>query len=212
MARIKKGILGGFSGKVGTVVGASWKTVDYMRGLPRPSNKPSTMKQLAQRNKMALLRGFLLGLRDVIELRFQNISKYTPMNDALSYNMLNTIEGIHPEQSVNFKQLIFSKGDLLGTWSPKVVSIKSNSVDFSWKNGNFTPLCAADDQVTLVVYNPVKKVFCILENAGLREDKASRLLLPEDFAGDTLHCYISFYSENRKLASTNEYLGEITAV
>ncbi|WEK18364.1 MAG: DUF6266 family protein [Candidatus Pedobacter colombiensis] len=209
MARIKKGILGGFSGKVGTVIGASWKGVDYMRAVPKPSNKPATTKQLAQQNKMALLRGFLLGLSDIIELCFQNISKHTAMNDALSYNLLNTIEEIYPEQSVNFKQLIFSKGELLGSWSPKIVSTKSNSVDFSWKNGNFTPLCAADDQVTLVVYDQVEKEFCILEKAALREDKAARLLLPENFRGHTLHCYISFYSENRKLASTNEYLGEV---
>ena len=32
MGTIKKGILGGFSGKVGTVVGASWKGISYMRG------------------------------------------------------------------------------------------------------------------------------------------------------------------------------------
>lgn len=212
MGRIKKGILGGFSGKVSYVVGASWKGVDYMRGLPAPSIKPSTDKQLAQRNKMALLRGFLLGVGDIVETCFQNISKYTPMNDALSYNMLNTIDGVYPDQSVNFKQLIFSKGELLGAWLPKIVSTKSNSVDFSWKNGNFTPLCAADDQVTLVVYDPVEKEFCILEKAALREDKAARLLLPANFNGHTLHCYISFYSENRKLASTNEYLGEVKAV
>ena len=162
MARIKKGILGGFSGKVGTVVGTSWKGMDYMRALPRERTTPATVKQLAQQNKMALLRGFLLGLSDIIEPCFQNISKYTAMNDALSYNMLNTIEGIYPEQRVNFKQLIFSKGELLGSWSPKIVSTKSNSVDFSWKNGNFTPFCAADDQVTLVVYDPVEKEFCIM--------------------------------------------------
>ncbi len=31
MGTISKGILGGFSGKVGTVVGGSWKGIDYMR-------------------------------------------------------------------------------------------------------------------------------------------------------------------------------------
>ena len=35
MGRIKQGILGGFSGKVGTVVGASWKGKAYMRGMPQ---------------------------------------------------------------------------------------------------------------------------------------------------------------------------------
>ena len=31
MGTIKQGILGGFSGKVGSVVGASWKGISYMR-------------------------------------------------------------------------------------------------------------------------------------------------------------------------------------
>lgn len=34
MGKINQGILGGFSGKVGTVVGGSWKGTAYMRGLP----------------------------------------------------------------------------------------------------------------------------------------------------------------------------------
>ena len=32
MGTIKQGILGGFSGKVGTVVDSSWKGISYMRG------------------------------------------------------------------------------------------------------------------------------------------------------------------------------------
>ncbi len=31
MGTISKGILGGFSGTVGTVIGGSWKGIEYMR-------------------------------------------------------------------------------------------------------------------------------------------------------------------------------------
>lgn len=212
MGRIKKGILGGFSGKVGAVVGASWRGIDYMRSLPEKSTKAFTPAQLAQQNKMALYRGFLLGVDDIIEKCFQNIRKYTPMNEALSYNMLNSVEGEFPEQNINFMNLLFSKGELRGAWSPKANSIEGNTVDFSWENGNLMPLCAADDQVTLVVYDPEQKEFCKLENAGLRNDKNARLVLPENFSGHTVHCYLSFYSNVKKLASTNEYLGTVDVV
>lgn len=212
MGRIKKGILGGFSGKVGAVVGASWRGIDYMRGLPKKSTKPATASQLAQQNKMALFRGFLLGLDDIIEKCFQNIKKYTPMNDALSYNMLNSVEGEYPEQNINFMNLLFSKGELRGAWSPKAKSTKSNTIDFSWENGNLMPLCAADDQITLVVYSPENQQFCILENAALRGEKIARLILPENFKGRTVHCYISFYAEPRKLSSSNEYLGTVKVI
>lgn len=207
MGRIKNGILGGFSGKVGSVVGASWLGIDYMRALPKKSTKPATDFQLAQRNKMAMLRGFLLGVEDIIEQCIQNITKYKKMNEALSYNMLNAIEGVYPDQKINFKNLLFSRGELRGAWSAKAISVEPHSIDFSWENGIAMPLCATDDQVTVVVYNPEKLQFCKLQNAGLREDKITRLILPENFTGDTVHCYISFYSDDRKLASTGEYLG-----
>jgi hypothetical protein len=35
MGTIKKGILGGFSGRVGTIAGASWKGIAYMCSLPQ---------------------------------------------------------------------------------------------------------------------------------------------------------------------------------
>jgi len=212
MGRIKKGILGGFSGKVGTVIGASWLGIDYMRGLPRISDKPASKAQLAQQNKMALLRGFLLGLNNIIETHFQNIKKYTPMNDALSYNLINSIEGAYPEQRINFAQLLFSKGELMGSWCPKVASTVSNTVDFSWENGNYSQMRAADDQVALVIYDPIENKFCKLENAGSRSEGLCRLILPETFTGHSVHCYLSFYAKNSKTASTNEYLGVVEVI
>ena len=48
MGIIKKGILGGFSGKVGNVVGASWKGIDYIRSLPSTVRNPRTPRQVKQ--------------------------------------------------------------------------------------------------------------------------------------------------------------------
>ena len=50
MGKIKQGILGGFKGKVGTVIGASWNGIAYMRGLPQSIKNPKTPAQQAQRD------------------------------------------------------------------------------------------------------------------------------------------------------------------
>ena len=50
MGKIKQGILGGFKGKVGTVIGASWNGISYMRGIAqsvRNANTPAQQKQRA---------------------------------------------------------------------------------------------------------------------------------------------------------------------
>jgi len=49
MGTIRKGVLGGFSGKVGTVVGSSWKGVSFMRSLPGKVKDPRTLLQLNHR-------------------------------------------------------------------------------------------------------------------------------------------------------------------
>ena len=50
MGKIKQGILGGFKGKVGTVIGSSWNGISYMKGLPQSQKDPKTAAQLSQRN------------------------------------------------------------------------------------------------------------------------------------------------------------------
>ena len=50
MGKIKQGILGGFKGKVGTVIGSSWNGIAYMKGLPQSQKDPKTAAQLSQRN------------------------------------------------------------------------------------------------------------------------------------------------------------------
>ena len=42
MGTIKKGILGGFSGVVGTVTGGNWKGIDYMRSRATSISNPRT--------------------------------------------------------------------------------------------------------------------------------------------------------------------------
>ena len=50
MAIISKGIPGGFSGTVGTVIGGNWNGIDYMRSLPTISNKSASQAQIEPRN------------------------------------------------------------------------------------------------------------------------------------------------------------------
>ena len=50
MGKIKQGILGGFKGKVGTVIGSSWNGISYMRGQAQSVKNPKTPAQTIQRD------------------------------------------------------------------------------------------------------------------------------------------------------------------
>ena len=64
MGKIKQGILGGFKGKVGTVIGASWNGISYMRGIAQSHKNPKTAGQLAQRAFFKELQGLVGQLTD----------------------------------------------------------------------------------------------------------------------------------------------------
>ena len=64
MGKIKQGILEGFKGKVGTVIGASWNGIAYMRGLAQSVKNPKTAAQLQQRAYFKDLQGLVGQLTD----------------------------------------------------------------------------------------------------------------------------------------------------
>ena len=53
MARIKQGVLGGFSGSIGSVVGTSWKGIAVMKAKPLSVANPRTPLQVNARLKFA---------------------------------------------------------------------------------------------------------------------------------------------------------------
>ena len=55
MGTIKRGILGGFKNKVGSVIGSSWKGIDTMRSMPLSVANPRTTKQVAVRGNFKTL-------------------------------------------------------------------------------------------------------------------------------------------------------------
>lgn len=55
MGKIKQGILGGFSGKVGSVVGSSWKGIAVMRAEALSYNDQKTAKQIEMRTSMGFM-------------------------------------------------------------------------------------------------------------------------------------------------------------
>ena len=62
MGIINQGILGGFSGKVGPIVGCHWKSKYYIRAHAAKVSNPRTKKQQEQRSK------FATAFRDVMKI------------------------------------------------------------------------------------------------------------------------------------------------
>lgn len=210
MATYKNGINGAFSGKVGTVIGASNRGVDYMRSLPQPSKKPPTQAQKNQRLKMSIISGWLRPLLDVINIGYQNFNGViTPMNACVSYHLKNALMTPETTCEIDYSKAIFSRGELLISTVLEITPMPECLLFIKWENASPSLFCADNDQANFIFYNPEKQQYLTFENIANRSAKEASLKMPENFAGDTLYGWMHFVGPGMEMVSTTVYLGDV---
>jgi hypothetical protein len=213
MARYKKGINGPFSGKVGRVVGASWRGVDYLKGKHRKPTKPATEAQLRQRGILTLVNSWVKPIKDIIWIGFQVFKgAKTPVNGAVSLIMREAVMVDTAEPGIDFPRVILSRGELLISWVLEVLALPDAVLQVKWGNAAVSALNRDEDRANFIVYNPVKEKFVTFQGAALRADQEMQLQLPVDFLGDEIHCYMFYVNEDGDAVSTSQYLGLVRVV
>jgi hypothetical protein len=115
MATYNKGILGAFTGTVGTVVGASWRGKSIMRSRQKKTTRTPTETQLLQREKFGTVTRFLTPIRYVYNKYFgQNVGVKSRYNMAVSYHIKEAVELTGESYEMIFNKVMISKGELQG--------------------------------------------------------------------------------------------------
>ncbi len=163
MGKIKQGILGGFRGKVGTVIGASWNGISYMRGLAQSHKNPQTEAQLKQRSFFKEVQDLVGQLSDEqLAFLFPNsvkgMSRRNLLTKQLSAYPIETEEGKHADLAD-----IVSLGNAPTADLPDVSIVASRSaVTISWDADNDWRSQHADEYPTICVFNVTqKKIFLV---------------------------------------------------
>src|ERR1700676_3698466 len=104
MGRLVNGINGPFVGKVGSVIGSSWKGVPYMKGVYKQRTGKVGPGEQANRNKFRLAKSWLL---------------------------LHSFEGIQPDISINPALVKLSHGSLPLSADLMVELINESQIKFS---------------------------------------------------------------------------------
>jgi len=210
MGTIKKGILGGFSGKVGTVIGGNWKGIDYMRGKAASVSNPKTEAQLDQRARFGAALKFLQPLTSFIRVGFKNYAvKMTAFNSAMSYNLNNALSGVYPEYFIDYASALVSRGTLPGALNPLVQSSTPGQVDFAWQDNSQDANASTNDKVLLVVFNPAKQLAITIVGGNDRAAGGQAVTVPSSFAGDQVECFIAFQNLNQSVLSNSVYAGPV---
>jgi hypothetical protein len=211
MARISKGILGGFSGKVGTVIGSNWRGIDCMRAVSGKRKTALSDNQKAQQAKFSVMRIFLQTMTDLLVLGYKDHAlKMTEANSALGYNLKNAITGNYPDLSIVYPEVLVTRGALPNAKTPAATAGPGGTVNFNWTDNSNIGKAKGDDKAILVAYcaalNQTAYAIAPARSAG-----TGNLSVPE-FSGETVQTWISFITTNGKDISTSIFTGEVNVV
>ena len=185
MGKIKQGILGGFKGKVGTVIGATWNGIAYMRGLAQSHKNPKTAAQLKQRAFFKEVQDLVGQLSDE-QLAFlypssvKGMSRRNLLTKQLSDYPIETEEGKHADLAD-----IISLGNAPTADLPDVTITASRSaVTISWNADTAWRSQHADEYPTICVFNVTqKKIFLVHSTVTVGASGSQSFSLESDAFG-----------------------------
>lgn len=212
MGTINKGILGGFSGKVGTVVGGNWKGIDYIRSKGHKKSGRSTPAQLEQQAKFGLMMKFLRTFGTLLSTTFNDFANgITGPNAALSYNIRNAITGTYPAFAINYSLVLLSRGSLQNAAAPVAAPGTAGKVNFTWTDNSGAGTAQATDQAVLLVYCPATGQ-SVYTATGAARNAATAVLDTTAFSGKTVQTWIAFISADGKGVSDSVFTGSVNVL
>jgi len=214
MGTIRKGANGGFSGKAGSVIGASWKSIDYIRGLSKKSNKPATEEQLIQQARFYTIAKFIMPIAPFVQVGYSQINAdtMTPTNAALQANIKTGVVGTYPNFTLDYAKLQISKGSLQPGGTVKA-EVAAGMLMISWTNKAIAIQNGQlDDLVYILLYHPELDEFLTAPEPPTRGLGTVDIELPEHFLGGKGQLWLFFADRKNKRISRTHYLGEFDLV
>ena len=201
------GIMGAFNGKVGTVVGATWRGIPYMRAIPRSRTGPISKKERANRDKFAVAQFWLKPLLEFVRVGFKDYSPtVVGFSAAKSWLMKNALEETADGFVVDPSHMLVSYGDLPLPANLKLGDMEAGKLPLHWDviekdHGHMY------DQCMLLAYD-IENERAVMKLTGqfkyVGSDTIDKLEKRK-----TYHIYAAFIAADRSVVSNSVYLGEV---
>lgn len=205
MGKIPQGILGGVSGKIGGVVGSSWKGINVIKTKPLSVANPRTAGQVAQRSLFGNTVAFaVLILADIIKPLWDRFaSKKSGYNEFIQTN-INLFAGSSPFPQ---SDLIISKGKMAATPIDSVVASEAaGTVVVNWTDDSGVGFKLATDIVYALLINQTNGAVEAFETAIIRSAATAVLTPTEAFvASQIFSVYLAFKRADGSIVSNTAY-------
>lgn len=212
MAKIRKGILGGFTGKVGTVIGYNWRGQDMMRALPTKSKKVPSPLQLEQQEKFTLVMLFLNPIRPFLDLYYQRRQGLkSRFNMAVGQTLKHAVI---PDPGggfmLDYSKVLISTGSLRILEGAGATAKADTVLGLTWTDTSGQGNAVETDQLIGICYCPDLNSYHLFEQVAERADESIDLPMPAEFSGREAHVWVSMVSSSGKRAAMSTYLGLVT--
>lgn len=206
MAKIDNGILGGFSGHVGPVIGYEWRGRMCMRSMPRRVRNPRTEAQTAHRDDFRRMVQLAATMRVAVRTGLHTVSVEEHMTEYNLFVKLNF--GLLGADGIDYSRLRVSAGDVAPVGITAAAVDDGNVARIAFVRNPLHQRADADDRVYLYAFCP-EAGEGLLSAPVLRRDRRLAMQLPDGWAGREVHLYC-FVQDWRQHCSETIYvvLGE----
>ncbi|MDQ2863614.1 MAG: DUF6266 family protein [Bacteroidota bacterium] len=211
MARISNGILGEFVGTAGNVSGYVRHGQNFLRSLPRKSDKAMGPKRLAQQQKIKVCNAFTTAFTGTgfFNTTFPAYGATgSGYNRATSALMNRAVVGSYPNTAIAWPKVLVSKGPLPCAEYAGIAQDNEGNIIFSWTDNTGTGTAKENDKVILVAWFPELQQAIFSRDAALRSGCFTTLAAGA-FKGYLAETWIGFISNDEKDASDSVYTGSV---
>lgn len=197
MGVIKRGLLGGVSGKVANVVGGSWKGIAYVRALPLSVANPDTEKQKQQRGAFAKVLLVAQVCSGMIIKPFWN--QYAQRMSGFNLFQKTNIKAFDKDGLNDADKFTVTTGDLVSATPDKDTwNNSTKELSISWVDNSGEGNAASDDTAIIGIYNNVQKSWTFAVTIAERSTESATIELPDALAAQAVDIFLSFQNTKGK--------------
>ena len=209
MGVIRLGILGGFTGKVGTVIGSIVNGEAVIQAISenRSKGEPTALQEL-QRQKVIQVSKFLRPMLRYLQASYQKDAiEQSEYNAAFAINVRQAIAVAADKPVIDYASAKVAHGNLPAKVHDAAVSVAQGSVTFRWTNNDIVFSADADDIMLPLIFNTrlMQAIFDL--STFSRMDERLTLPTPPQWAGDPFAAYLAISKADRSRVSNSIYLG-----
>lgn len=205
MARLNQGILGGISGKIGNVVGSSWKGIAVIKSKPLSVSNPRTAGQIAQRSAMStIVAASTVLLSDSVKPLWDRFAQRKSGYNAFVQANISNCDG---DGLIIPSSFVLAKGKMQAPEiNSAVASQGSQEIVVFFPTTSGDPFALSTDLAYAVAYSATHKMW-FYNPIKTARDFGETVIVFDDMVniGETLHIYLVFKRADGTVVSSTGY-------